>query len=192
MRLIQEVLIVGINRDNCLPVLSMAHKRANSKSKEYYLTEILQYGAAASDNKSQAVQKKEEEDDNSNVGDENESVGVSIRSVSEQSSERQMVEQEVPEDDNEDIEEVKESEEKWHHLLGYSIDVTALHLPYILRVNWNGFLQLIEKELAFAVISKSLYFYKVDPTVDLTPLVDMLVQLRNFESVFELLKYERD
>lgn len=70
--------------------------------------------------------------------------------------------------------------------------MTALHLPYILRVNWNGFLQLIEKELAFAVISKSLYFYKVDPTVDLTPLVDMLVQLRNFESVFELLKYERD
>ena len=83
-RLIQEILIVGMNRDNCLPLLSMAHKRANSKSKEYFVTEILQHGAP--DNKSQAEEKKVEEHSNENVGDENESVSVSIRSVSEQSS----------------------------------------------------------------------------------------------------------
>lgn len=42
-RLIQEVILQGMNRQNCLRVLSMAHKRASSKSNEYYLSEILQH-----------------------------------------------------------------------------------------------------------------------------------------------------
>ena len=42
------------------------------------------------------------------------------------------------------------------------------------------------------VVSKTIYFYRSDPNFDSRPLIELLIKVKNCQSIFELLKLEKE
>ena len=90
------------------------------------------------------------------------------------------------------IDSLKESEESWTTFNEYCVDMAAVNLHYIMQTHKRQFLERIKPEIVMNIVSKTIYFYRSDPNYDNRPLIELLLQIRNCNSVFELLRMEKE
>ena len=98
----------------------------------------------------------------------------------------------IPLDEMDKIESIKDSEESWTIFNNYCIDLTANNLHYIMKQHHDQFTKNMKEDAISSVISKAIHFYQGDTNYDNRPLIDLLIKIRKRTSVFDLLKQERE
>lgn len=67
-----------------------------------------------------------------------------------------MVQKDLPYDENDTIEEMKDSEETWTEFLKYCIDLTACNLQYIMMTREEEFMRKVTPDVIEMVVSKNI------------------------------------
>lgn len=94
-------------------------------------------------------------------------------------------------DKDDQIELVLQEESDWLDFLYYCIEMAAMNLLYIAETQWSDVSTRLSEQILSEVVSKTLQFYKCDPTYDSRALVQLIMKLRGCDSVFSLLLNER-
>lgn len=94
-------------------------------------------------------------------------------------------------DENDSITSLKKQDDAWTDFYQYTLEYGAANIQWLARNQQAAFLQLPE-ETIFTILNKSIMMHRQDPTYDNTPIVEMLMRVRDCRSPFSLLKFERD
>ena len=98
----------------------------------------------------------------------------------------------LPYDEHDNIEELKDSEENWLEFKNYCIDLAACNLQYIVQMHEEDISAKIEPDLIQLIINKNMYFFRGNPNHDNRSLIELMMRIRGCKSVFELLKLEKE
>ena len=165
--LLTVVLMQKLDRDTVMDFLNLSHKKVEQKSLAYRNEEVF-----ADSDDDDGMMDVEEENQSNNSG--------RIQQI------------DIPLDEMDKIESIKDSEESWTIFNNYCTDLTANNLHYIMKQHHDEFTKNMKEDVISNVISKAIHFYSGDTNYDNRPLVDLLAKIRKRSSVFDLLKQERE
>jgi hypothetical protein len=95
----------------------------------------------------------------------------------------------IDKDDN--IETLLLEEAAWLDLFYYCVEHCALHLQYIVSSQWDD-LSSLQENIVAEIVSKAIQFHKADPHYEAKCLIRLVMKLKHVDSVFMLLKFERE
>ena len=91
---------------------------------------------------------------------------------------------EVPVDPLDTITSLKDEEEYWLDFFYYCLDLAAANILHIVSTKEAELLNTIDEQVVLEIISKAINFYKSDPAFDNRLLINLLMKIKNCQSVF--------
>lgn len=79
-----------------------------------------------------------------------------------------------------------------YSLFNKSIDIAAFNINYILSKHLPKFKKELRSNVVEMILDKALYIYSKDPHFDNSKIIEVLMDLHHFNSVFKLLKHAKE
>ena len=160
-----------LNKINVMDYLTIAHTQL-LKTRSEYREELVEV-PGSNKKKSRRKGRRNSSNSNSVSNSESESSSSSGGSGSDNDSDLEddmnesdssesgseskiMVQKDLPYDENEIIEEMKDSEETWSEFLKYCVDLTACNLQYIMMTREEEFIRKVVPDVIEMIVSKTI------------------------------------